>query len=286
MRLVTYRADGAGAGSHSFGRIVNGGVVDGRDALEGRHGSLREVLDAGALDDLASATNGLAPQLAVDEVQLLPPVPDARKIICAGVNYRSHLQETARPDTAFPTLFSRFADTQMGHGAPALKPQQSERFDYEGELAVVVGTPADRVAEADAWDVVAGYACYSDFSARDWQRHTSQFLPGKNFPGTGGFGPWLVTANEIPDITGVALETRVNGEVRQAATIADLIFSIPQLIHYISTFTPLSPGDVIVTGTPAGVGLFMDPPIFLTEGDVVDVELSGVGVLTNQVASR
>ncbi|MGI8694578.1 MAG: fumarylacetoacetate hydrolase family protein [Geodermatophilaceae bacterium] len=286
MRFVTY-LDGASdnPSTASFGRVIGDGVVDGRAALEGRYGSIRDVLAAGALKELAAATDGVAPQQSLDSLRLLPPITDSAKIICAGVNYRAHREETSRPEVAYPTLFTRFADTQIGHRAPALKPAESDRFDYEGELAVVIGVPAYRVSEADALDVLAGYACYNDFSVRDWQRHTSQFLPGKNFPCTGGFGPWLVTTDEIGDITKATLETRVNGEVRQSATIDQLIFSIPQLISYITTFTPLAPGDVIVTGTPGGVGLFRDPPTFLQPGDRVDVEISGVGVLTNKVAA-
>lgn len=286
MRLVTY-LDGASAdrSTAGFGRVVGDGVVDGRAALEGRYDSLRDVLAAGAMPELAAATDGVPAQRSLASLRLLPPVTGSTKIICAGVNYRAHREETSRPDTTYPTLFTRFADTQIGHLAPALKPAVSDRFDYEGELAVVIGVPAYRMSEADAFGVLAGYACYNDFSVRDWQRHTTQFLPGKNFPGTGGFGPWLVTSDEIDDITTATLETRVNGEVRQSATVDQLIFSIPQLISYITTFTPLSPGDVIVTGTPGGVGLFRDPPTFLQPGDRVDVEISGIGLLTNEVAA-
>ncbi len=162
-------------------------------------------------------------------------------------------------------------------------PAVSEQFDYEGELALVIGKPASRVAEADAWEYVAGYAAYNDFSVRDWQRATTQWTPGKNFAGTGAFGPYLVPAADLGDVTALGLQTRVNGEIRQKASLADLYFTIPQLLAYITAFTPLAPGDVVVTGTPGGVGLFMQPTGLLKAGDVVEVEITGLGVLRNTV---
>ncbi|MCF7547926.1 fumarylacetoacetate hydrolase family protein [Pseudonocardia sp. WMMC193] len=287
MRLVSYMSEGSD--EPRFGRIVTDGategVVDGCGATGGRFRSVREVLAAGALRELAAATEGRAADLPVASVTLLPPVPDPAKIICVGVNYRSHLDETRRPDNAHPTLFSRFPDTQIGHDQPAVRPAETSRFDYEGELAVVIGARADHVPEAEAAQVVAGYSCYDDLSVRDWQRHTSQFLPGKNFRATGGFGPWLVTADEVDDISAATLRTRVNGELRQEASISQLIFGIPELIAYITTFTVLAPGDVIVTGTPGGVGLFRDPPVFLADGDLVEVEITGIGRLVNPVVA-
>ncbi|MGB9036812.1 MAG: fumarylacetoacetate hydrolase family protein, partial [Paeniglutamicibacter sp.] len=175
-----------------------------------------------------------------------------------------------------------FADSQMGHLQPALKPASTEQFDYEGEMALVIGKEAYRVSEDEAWDHIAGYAAYNDFSVRDWQRAASQWTPGKNFPGTGAFGPYLVPAQVLGDVTKLTLQTRVNGEVRQKASVADLYFTIPQLIAYITGFTRLSPGDVIVTGTPGGVGLFT-PEGLLSAGDVVEVEITGLGILRNTV---
>lgn len=244
--------------------------------------TLREAIRDGLLGS-SIATEG-APSYPVSEVVFLPVIPDPGKIICIGVNYRSHQEEVGKPPPAAPTVFTRFADSQMGHGQPAVKPSTTTQFDYEGEMALVIGKPAHLVAEADAWDVIAGYAPYNDFSVRDWQRAASQWTPGKNFPDTGGFGPFLVPAAEVADITALKLTTRVNGEVRQSASVADLVFDIPRLIAYVSGFTPLSPGDVIVTGTPGGVGLFMDPPGLLSAGDVVEVEITGLGVLSNTVA--
>ena len=284
MRLVSYVR--AADVSTSFGVVIGeDAIIDARQVIGGDVSDLGELLRTQRLDELEKAVEGRQPTDRLTQVRLLPPIPNPAKILCVGLNYRSHVAETDRPPMQYPTLFSRYADSQMGHLASAEIPPESTQFDYEGELAVVIGAPARRIAPADAMAVVAGYSVYNDFSARDWQRHTSQFLPGKNFPSTGGFGPWLITADEVPNVEHSVLTTRVNGEVRQNAPISDLIFDIAHLIAYISTFTPLAPGDVIVTGTPGGVGLFMDPPIFLTAGDVVEVEIDGVGTLSNIVAS-
>ncbi|MET1043390.1 MAG: fumarylacetoacetate hydrolase family protein [Microbacteriaceae bacterium] len=225
-----------------------------------------------------------APSVAIDDVEFLAVIPDPGKVICVGVNYRSHRDETGKADPAGPTVFTRFADSQMGHLSPAIFPQESSQFDYEGEVALVIGKDAHRVSKKDAWGVVAGYSAYNDFSVRDWQLISTQWIPGKNFPATGSFGPYLVPAADIPDVDELLLETRVNGEVRQSAKLVDLIFDIPELIEFITTFTKLSVGDVIVTGTPGGVGLFMQPTGLLSEGDEVEVEVTGLGVLRNTVA--
>jgi 2-keto-4-pentenoate hydratase/2-oxohepta-3-ene-1,7-dioic acid hydratase in catechol pathway len=277
MRLASYRRDGTA----TYG-VVEGTTVSDLVAAGGP-GSLRLALGSGP-DGLAALTAGDAPRVALDDVDLLPVVPDPAKIVCVGINYVDHRTETNRPVVDHPTLFTRFADTQVAHGHPAIKPTVSDMLDYEGELAVVIGAPCWQVAPADALGVVAGYSCYNDFSVRDWQRHTSQFTPGKNFPRTGGFGPWLVTADEIADPAGLTLTTRVNGEVRQHAGVSDLIFDVPALIAYITTFTALAPGDVIVTGTPGGVGQFREPPTFLDPGDVVEVEITSIGTLVNPIA--
>ena len=273
--------------SFRHGAAMTYGVAIGDElvALGSPGRTLRDAL-AGGVDSLVGAAGrALATEarIPVESVEFLPVIPNPGKIICVGVNYRTHREETGRDEVGHPTIFARFADTQIGHGQPAHKPAASNRFDYEGELAVVIGQGCRAVPASDAYDVIAGYSCYDDFSARDWQRHTSQWLPGKNFPGTGGFGPWLVTRDEIPDPGNLDLVTRVNGEVRQSASVADLIFGIPELIAYISGFTPLAPGDVIVTGTPGGVGLFMDPPTFLQAGDTVEVEITRLGTLRNTV---
>jgi 2-keto-4-pentenoate hydratase/2-oxohepta-3-ene-1,7-dioic acid hydratase in catechol pathway len=203
-----------------------------------------------------------------------------------GLNYETHRRETGRPEEAHPTIFLRLADSQVAHKAELLRPRVSQALDYEGELAVIIGKAGRYVDEHEAMAHVAGYACYNDATLRDWQRHTHQFTPGKNFPQTGAFGPWMVTADEIEDPAALLLVTRVNSEVVQSASLSQLIFTIPRLIAYCSSFTPLTPGDVIATGTPGGVGFKRTPPLYLKPGDRVEVEISQVGRLENGVADE
>ncbi|NLT26115.1 MAG: fumarylacetoacetate hydrolase family protein [Microbacteriaceae bacterium] len=245
--------------------------------------TLRDAIIEGKLDP-APAVDG-APEQPVEGTRFLPVVGGEPKVICIGVNYLTHKDETGRPDVEFPTVFSRFADTLWPHGEDVTIPADSEKYDYEGEVALVIGKPAYRVSRDDAYEHVAGYAAFNDFSARDWQRHTGQWIPGKNFPESGTFGPYYVPATDIDDIEAVEITTRVNGEVRQHAALSDLIFDIPAQIEYVTKFTPLAPGDIIVTGTPGGVGLFMDPPTFLADGDVVEVEVTGMGTLRNTMVA-
>ena len=207
-------------------------------------------------------------------------------MLCAGLNYDEHVRETRRERTERPTIFMRYAESQLGHEQPILLPPESERLDYEGEIAVVIGRAGRRISEEDAFSHIAGFACYNDGSIRDWQTHTSQWGPGKNFQATGAFGPTLVSADEIGENEALTLETRLNGQVVQHATTDMLIFSIPTLIAYCSTFTRLQPGDVIVTGTPGGVGAKRNPPLFMKDGDVVEVEVSKLGILRNPIRAE
>jgi 2-keto-4-pentenoate hydratase/2-oxohepta-3-ene-1,7-dioic acid hydratase in catechol pathway len=204
------------------------------------------------------------------------------KILCVGVNYRPHIEEMGRDIPDYPVVFTRFASSLVGPGEPVIRPLASEQFDFEGELAIVIGKPARHVSRGDALDYVAGYCCFLDGSVRDWQRHTGQFTAGKNFDRSGAIGP-MVPAADVPDHTALELTTRVNGEVMQRGRVGDLVFDIPQLIEYCSTFTELRPGDVIATGTPGGVGAARTPPVWLRDGDLVEVEISGIGVLRNPV---
>ncbi|MBI3707809.1 MAG: fumarylacetoacetate hydrolase family protein [Proteobacteria bacterium] len=279
MKFVSFRAKG----KDSYGVVVDDGVVDLGKRVGKKYPTLRAALVAGKLGELKAAAKNKKPDLKLSKIAYLPVIPDARKIVCVGLNYREHRAETGRPDTAHPTLFTRFADSQVGHGQAMLKPRESDMFDWEGELAVIIGKGGRRIPREKAMACVAGYACYNDGSVRDWQRHTSQFIPGKNFPGTGGFGPWMVTADELKDIQSQKLTTRVNGVVKQQATIDMMIFDIPALIAYISAFSPLRGGDVIVTGTPGGVGFARNPPEFMKLGDVCEIEITGVGVLRNPI---
>jgi 2-keto-4-pentenoate hydratase/2-oxohepta-3-ene-1,7-dioic acid hydratase in catechol pathway len=246
--------------------------------------TLGQAIAGGALDQLGQLVAACKGQeIPLDEVSWLPVVTDPGQILCIGLNYEEHRLETKRERASHPTVFARFARCQVGHEAPILRPLESTMLDYEGELAIIIGKRGRRIAAENALDHIAGYACYNDASVRDYQRHTTQFHPGKNFPATGAFGPSMVTADEIADYTQLKLETRLNGVVVQSAGLDQLIFTIPELIAYCSTFSELLPGDVIVTGTPGGVGSARQPPLWMKDGDVVEVEISRIGVLRNPV---
>jgi 2-keto-4-pentenoate hydratase/2-oxohepta-3-ene-1,7-dioic acid hydratase in catechol pathway len=267
-------------GIASFGPVTSEGIADAK-ALGFE--DLLALLDRG---DLAALARVEGPLIRADEVTLLPPIPQPRKILCAGVNYDAHRRETGRDPSEHPTLFVRFATSLVGAGEPIVRPRVSDRFDYEGELAVVIGRRCRNVSAASALDVIAGYACFNDGSVRDWQRHTSQFTAGKNFDRSGAFGPHLVTRDEIADPTRLSLETRLGGEVVQSASTHDMIFSVAELIAYVTSFVTLEPGDVIATGTPGGVGDKRTPPLYMRPGDRVEVSIEGVGVLTNDVVQE
>jgi 2-keto-4-pentenoate hydratase/2-oxohepta-3-ene-1,7-dioic acid hydratase in catechol pathway len=281
MKVVTFER----SGTRSYGILENDHILDVGSRLASRYADLRSVLAAGALQELSLGRTQGVPTLRVDEVKFEPVIPNPEKILCVGLNYISHRTETKRPETKFPSIFTRFADTQVGHETPVLRPSFSTAFDYEGELAVVIGRGGRYISEQDVSAHIAGYSCYNDVSVRDWQRHTAQWTPGKNFPNTGAFGPSLVTPDEIPDLGALTLTTRLNGKVMQEAPISDLIFSVPVIVSYISKFTPLYPGDVIATGTPGGVGDRRDPPIYMKDGDIVEVEIDRIGILRNVVRS-
>jgi len=281
MRYVSFIR----TGTPGFGAVVEGGIVDLTGRCEGMT-SLRSLIAADGVAASAAYVRGRRPDFAFSDVTLLPVVPDPGKILCVGLNYETHRLETKRPDAKYPTIFTRFADSQVAHGQPIVKPRISDALDYEGELAVVIGRGGRYIPEEQAMEHVFGYACYNDATIRDWQRHTHQFTPGKTFPGTGAFGPSLVTADEIADYTALAISTRLNGETMQSATLADLIFPIARLISYCSSFTPLSAGDVILTGTPGGVGDRRDPPLFMKAGDRIEVEISSLGTLSNVVVAE
>lgn len=276
MKLASFVRNGKA----SYGICEGERIRDIGRALGEQFPDLRSLLAGGGLQAARTAAE-MADALNARDVQFLPPIPNPAKILCIGLNYEDHRLETGRSKTQHPTIFTRFADTQVGHLQAAWIPSASSEVDYEGELVVVIGRPGRRISEAQALAHAAGYSCYNDVSMRDWQRHTSQFTPGKNFPRAGAFGPWIVTADEIADPGGLELTTRLNGKTVQHSNTSQMIFPIPQLIAYISSFTPLAPGDVIVTGTPAGVGFKREPPLFLKPGDVVEVEIANVGILRN-----
>ncbi|MGD2133937.1 MAG: fumarylacetoacetate hydrolase family protein [Maricaulaceae bacterium] len=277
MKLVSYEV----AGRSGFGAVKDGGIVE----FNGRLGAvdLRDLLEQGALGAARDFLDANEADRDLGEVTLAPVIPNPNKVFCVGLNYEGHRVETNSPLTDNPQIFARFADSLAGHDRPLVRPIESEAFDYEGELAVVIGRPGRRISESDALDHVAGYSCFNDGSVRDWQKHTSQFIPGKNFPQTGALGPWLVTRDEIEDPGALHLRTILNGDVVQEDDTSNMLFSVPRVMSYCSSFTALSAGDVIVTGTPSGVGYRRSPPLFLKPGDVVEVEISKVGTLKNHV---
>jgi 2-keto-4-pentenoate hydratase/2-oxohepta-3-ene-1,7-dioic acid hydratase in catechol pathway len=281
LKLVSFEL----AGRATYGLLKEDRYLQPPTDFLSRHPDLVSVLRADALRELEQACAAGGKSIDPGTTKALPVVPNPQKFICVGLNYKTHVAETKRDDSKYPALFVRFADSLAAHGDTVLRPAFSERFDWEGELAVVIGRGGRDIAQADAFDHVAGYACFNDVSVRDWQRHTHQWTPGKNFPGTGPLGPWFVTADEVPDVNALTLETRLNGEVMQHASLSDLIFTIPVIIEYISRFTPLSPGDVIATGTPGGVGDRRDPPLYMKDGDTVEVEITGLGTLRNRIAT-
>ena len=281
MKLASFRI----AGSNSWGLVDGDAVADVGAVLRDRLPDLKAAIAAGALDEVAAAA-GQAKRTPLRDVTWLPVIPNPDKILCVGLNYEEHRKETGRGEVGHPTIFARYANSQTAHLADIVRPRVSTDLDYEGELAVIIGRGGRHIAEGDALAHVAGYAPYNDGSVRDFQRHTHQFTPGKNFPETGAFGPWMVTPDEVADLGRRRLQTRVNGQVVQEATIDQMIFSIPRQIAYCSTFTRLEPGDVIVSGTPGGVGAKRTPPLWLKPGDVVEVEIDGVGLLRNGVADE
>ena len=281
MKLASYQL----GGEPSFGIVTDDGLIDLPKRID-RGVDLKAALDlAGGVGAFRQFEND-KPDFAKHDVAFLPVIPKPDKIMCIGLNYRDHAEETGADIPKYPTIFVRFANSQVGHLNPIMRPQVSTKYDYEGELAVVIGRPAQHVSRDTALDYVAGYTCFNDGTVLDWQGHTSQFTAGKNFFQSGAMGPWLTTPDEVGDPGQLGLITRLNGEVVQQGSTADLLFDVAALIAYISTFTQLRPGDVIATGTPAGVGYRRRPPRYLRAGDVVEIEIEKVGLLRNPVGDE
>lgn len=274
MRYVSFEIESKA----SWGMLRDRGIID----LSSVVPDLRSFISAGC-PNVAELAERPADHF-LDDVVMLPVVPNPAKIVMAAVNYFApDADRSQAPD--YPVLFLRLAESQIGHEAPLIKPRTSQKLDYEGELAVIIGQGGRHIPRAEAMQHVFGYSIYNDGSVRDWQKHSHQFTPGKNFVGTGAFGPWLATADEMPEGP-LNLVTRVNGVEKQRSDTSQMIFDIPWLINYISTFTPLAPGDVIVTGTCTGFGATRRPQEFLEPGDVVEVEIDGLGILRNRVAEE
>ncbi len=280
MKLASIQIEGRSV----YGRVEGNELCVPAAEFLDRYPTLADMIAANAYQALLDADVWAA--VPVEEAVYEPVIPAAGKIICVGVNFMAHMREMGRPEPQHPLLFTRFADTLVGHGRPLIRPRNSDNYDFEGELALVIGREAHHVAVADALNYVAGYTCFMDGSLRDYQHHTTQVIAGKNFWRSGACGPWLVTSDEIPDPSALNLQTRLNGEKVQSAPINDLKFDVPYLIEYISSFCPLRPGDIISTGTPSGVGYARDPQLWMQPGDTIEVEIDGIGILKNQVESE
>ena len=279
MKLVSYLVSGRA----SFGLLTQNGIVDLKEKLGNKYADLKSLLADS--EGLSVAKTYLDAPSDIDEQDIiyLPVIPNPNKILCVGMNYAEKRAEFNETSSA-PTLFVRFPDSQTGHKTNIIKPAITNELDYEGELAIIIGKEGFRIKPEEALSHVAGYSCYMDGSIRDWQY--TWFTAGKNWPSTGAFGPCITTSDEIPDPTVLSLTTYLNGQEMQHDCIKNLVHTVPELISYISTFTRLSPGDVILTGSPGGVGKKRNPPVFMKDGDKIEVEITGIGRLTNYVVAE
>ena len=277
MKLVSFTC--RNEGRESFGIVVGNGVVDVGRRLAKKYPDIKAVLERSAASELKALAT-LPPDFQIQDIDFLPVINSPSRIFGVAMNYAEKGQE---PKAVYdvPALFIRLPDSQTGHQTPLLKPSLSSEFDYEGELAVIIGKSGRRISKDKAMEHVAGFSCYMDGSVRDWQ-HTL-FTAGKNWPRTGAFGPWLVTSDEIPDPHALGIKTRLNGVVVQDDHTGSMLRSIPDLICYISLFSELSAGDVIISGTPSGIGKKRTPPLFMFDGDTIEVEIEGIGILRNTV---
>ncbi|MFM7569371.1 MAG: fumarylacetoacetate hydrolase family protein [Betaproteobacteria bacterium] len=282
MRLASFQTGGA---RRSFGVVQpDGAIADlGGGTVHSLHAALAEWGLAGIAE---RASRPGVPRVARGDFSWLPPITNPDKILFVGLNYRRHAEEAGMAIPKYPSMFVRFPGSQVGHEAPTVAPANSGDYDYEAELAVVIGRGGRHIPTTEAMAHVAGYSCFAENSVRDFQRHAAQATPGKNFEASGAFGPWITTADEIADLSSVHVIGRLNGEVMQDEPVSNLIFSIEHIISYASSFTRLEPGDVLVTGTPAGVGMARKPPIWLKPGDVFEVDITGVGLLRNPVVAE
>jgi 2-keto-4-pentenoate hydratase/2-oxohepta-3-ene-1,7-dioic acid hydratase in catechol pathway len=278
MKLLSFVAGGEAL----FGALSGDGVV----TMNGRigHASLRDALAAGALAEMRKVAIAEKPDRKLAEIKFLPAIPRPEKILCAGINYRAHAAEAGREPPKQPSMFMRLPDTLVGHEGEMIRPSVSGEFDFEGELAVVIGRAGRHIKAERAFDHVAGYTCFVDGSVRDYQKFS--VTAGKNFPDTGPLGPWIATTDEIPDPGGLTLTTRLNGTEVQRASTGLLIHSIPEIVAFCSDFTALAAGDVIATGTPQGVGHSRTPPLWMKAGDRLEVEITGIGTLSTRVVDE
>jgi acylpyruvate hydrolase len=282
MKLISYRQQG----TTRLGVVVADGVIDLNLAQPqvpvDLGAALWQGIDVQAAAKAAAASG--APRIPLAGIEYAAPVPRPGKIICLGLNYYDHAKEGGREKPDYPWFFFRGATSLVAHGEAGIRPRVSERFDYEAELAVVIGKTARHLSQANALDCVFGYSCFNDMSVRDYQKKTPQWTIGKNFDGTGGFGPVLVTADELPlGAEGLKIESRLNGQVMQSANTTDMIWGVAETIALLTECMTLEPGDVIVMGTPAGVGQARTPPVWMKHGDTIEIEIEHVGLLTNPI---
>ncbi len=280
MKLASYLSYGVA----TFGVVTGDGVVTLGGKLKGGYKTLTDAIAAGALDEIRKVAKGARADQKLSEVRFLPVISNPSKILCAGINYRAHAAETGRELPTQPSMFIRFADTLVSHEGEMIRPKNSTHFDFEGELAIVIGRGGRRIKPDRALTHVAGYTCFIDGSVRDYQKFS--VTSGKNFPGTGPLGPWIVTADEIPDPTKLTLETKLNGQQMQRSGTDQMIYSVPQIISFCSDFTYLHAGDIIATGTPEGVGSRRNPPVWMKAGDVLEVDISSIGTLRVRIADE
>ena len=277
-RIMLNGKPGVAISSDEGVRALCDGRADLDAAVAGGETSLRE---------LYSRVAGHGFEIAESELVFLPLLDRSRKIICLGLNFVDHATETGNDRPSFPTIFGRFSSSLIGHEAPLIRPTLSDALDYEGEMAAIIGIGGKAIAAEDALPHVIGYSVFNDGSIRDYQMKTPQWMAGKNFDGTGAFGPWLVTADELPaGGAGLMLETRLNGEVVQRASTDDMIFDVANTIAILSSFLTLEPGDVLVMGTPSGIGAARKPPLFMKPGDVVEVDIERIGLLRNTIEAE
>ena len=285
MRFAAYRKDAVEGLAASIGT----GAFHGYNVTDAEYpGTLADLVARGG-ERLAAAGHALlgGPEIDMDAVEFLPPLPAPPKIVCVGLNYADHSAESGFAVPSYPTIFGRFASSLIGHGAPIVRPRVSEQLDYEGEFVAVIGRRGRDIPKSRALDHVVAYSLFNDASIRDFQFKAPQWTVGKNFDDTGAFGPYLVTADELPPgCGGLRLQTRLNGQVVQDASTDDLVFNVATLVSVLSEAFTLEPGDIIVTGTPSGVGLARKPPLWMKPGDVCEVELEGIGVLRNPVVDQ
>ncbi|MCM5570434.1 fumarylacetoacetate hydrolase family protein [Burkholderiaceae bacterium FT117] len=286
MKLLSF----INGGRETWGAVVGDGVVD-LGKVFPQYATLADYIGSGAYLEAAKHVAGRAADAKLADITFLPVIPRPEKIVCAVRNYMDHHQEVIaagmqRELSEQPPIFLRVWRSQCAHNQPIVLPKVSESLDWEGELAVIIGKEGRNIPEERAYEHVAGYSCYNDGSIREWQFHAKQIASGKNFESTGGFGPWMVTADEIEPGKPLKLEVRLNGELMQSSHTGHMIFSVPKLIAYASAIFTLVPGDVIATGTPAGVGWSRKPPRFMKPGDVCEVEIEGIGVLRNPIVAQ